>query len=237
MTHPLIRAEALEIGYGNQSLLPPLSLRIDPHTFWAVVGRNGSGKTTLFRTLLGLQPPVNGRVHRDAALLPAYVPQRAALDPLVPLRVWDVVSMGGDVGWNFLPGRGGRRREAVGEALARYGMADWENRQFHELSEGQKQKVLMARVLARKANIVFLDEPTAAMDTPAEHETLALIRRMHAEDGISVVIISHFLGVARTADRVLFLDRDCAETLAGTPDEVFGSDLFQHLYGSHGDNL
>lgn len=232
MTAPLIEARGLTIGYHGAPLLPALDLEIRPGEFWAVVGRNGSGKTTLFRTLLGLHPPLHGEIRRAHGYLPAYVPQRAALDPIVPLRVKEVVALGVERGWSFATQRTASRGAAVREALAKAGVSALAERQFHELSEGQKQKVLLARVLAANANVAFLDEPTAAMDAVAERESLGAIDALRKEHEIAVVIVSHFLGVAReVADRVLFLDRELQTTAVGAPREVFASEAFRRRYG------
>lgn len=232
MNRPLLETRRLAIGYHGAPLLPPLDLQVRPGEFWAVVGRNGSGKTTLFRTLLGLQAPLHGEVVRAAGYLPAYVPQRAALDAIVPLRVKEVVALGAERGWSFVRGRAVRHGHAVAAALEKVGILDLAVRQFHELSEGQKQKVLLARVLAASANVAFLDEPTAAMDAVAERESLEAIDALRKEHELAVVIVSHFLGVARrVADKVLFLDRELQTAVTGTPREVFTSDSFRRRYG------
>lgn len=232
MNAALIEAKNLLIGHGGEALLPPINLTIRPGEFWAVVGRNGSGKTTLFRNLLGLQKPIGGSINRDPALLPSYVPQRAGLDAIVPLRVVDVVSLGMDRGWSFVAERFRGHQAKVHQALEEVGVADLMHMQFHELSEGQKQKVLMARVLASNANLALLDEPTAAMDAVAERETMEAVQRLRAHHGLAVVIVSHFLDVTRkVADKVLFVDRELQVAVTGTPAEVFGSESFRRRYG------
>jgi zinc transport system ATP-binding protein len=231
MSEVLLRASRLTIGYG-EALLPPVSFDVRPGELWAVVGRNGSGKTTLFRTLLGLHDPLGGEIERARGLLPAYIPQRAALDPIVPLTVFDVVSLGMDRGWSFLRPAARYRKAHVHEALERVGAVELSKQQFHELSEGQKQRVLLARVLAGRANMAFLDEPTAAMDAVAEKQSMETIDRLRREHALAVVIVSHFLGVARTiADKVLFLDRELQVAIAGRPAEVFASEPFKRRYG------
>lgn len=235
MSDTVLSAKDLTIGYGGTPLLPPVNITIRAGEFWAVVGRNGSGKTTLFRTLLGLHPPLGGSIERAAGYLPSYIPQRAALDPIVPLRVTEVVALGMDRGWSFVSGALRKRREAVHRALRQAGADELYKHQFQELSEGQKQRVLLARVLAARANIAYLDEPTAAMDSVAEREALEAINRLRNEHGMAVVIVSHFLGVARDiADRVLFLDRELQVSISGPASEVFQSEGFRKRYGDIG---
>ncbi len=232
MESSVLTAESLTFGYAGKALLPALDIKIRDGEFWAVIGRNGSGKTTLFRTLLGLQSPVGGRVTHGARWRPAYIPQRAGLDPIVPLRAIEVVSLGEDRDWSFLRFSGKPRRMRALACLREAGAEELYDRQFHELSEGQKQRVMLARMLAGRATVAFLDEPTAAMDSVAERESMELIDRLRHEHGIAVVMVSHFLGVARdVADRVLFLDRELQSVIAGTPAEVFESPVFRRRYG------
>jgi len=220
---PLVRCERLVVGYDGRPLLPPIDLTIDAGSFWAVIGRNGSGKTTWFRTLLDLIPPVAGRVAwvRPGTRL-AYVPQRSEYDANFPATAADVVAMGTERGWGFLgPLRPARQRAAVREALAQTGTTALADRPFRSLSEGQKQRALLARVVASAPELALLDEPTAAMDVRNEEDTLALIDRLRRRYGLAVVIVSHFLGVAaRFAERVLFLDNESGVVRVGPPREV-----------------
>ena len=219
----LVRCDGLAIGYDGRPLLPAIDLEIGAGSFWAVIGRNGSGKTTWFKTLLDLLPPVHGRVVWSAPdVRMAYIPQRGEYDPLFPATAADVVAMGTERGASFVgPWRPARARRAVTEALVRTGTTDLAGRLFRDLSEGQKQRVLLARVVASAPELALLDEPTAAMDVRNEEETLALIDRLRRRYGMAVVIVSHFLGVAaRFAEQVLFVESESQTVRVGTPAEV-----------------
>ena len=232
--HPLLTCTGLRVGYGGKSLLPPINLTLDHGELCAVVGRNGAGKTTLFRTLLGLLPPVAGEVKTCRPETPlSYIPQRSRLDPIAPLRARDVVAMGLERGSSFLrPGHGNAGRKRVDRALEGMDAADLGRQHFSSLSEGQKQRVLMARLLAGDPELAVLDEPTAAMDEVAEQETLELIHRLRHEFGLAVLMVTHHLPVLRRfADKLLFLDRDAQKVVAGTPSEVFDHPAFQARYG------
>ena len=218
----------LVVGYNEVAVLPALSVKLGAGEFWAVVGRNGSGKTTWFRTMLGLLPPVSGTVHNPGIRL-SYVQQRMSFDDLGPVSVHEVVAMGLERGWSFA---GFGARLGVSDALREVGAADLEHRPFRSLSEGQKQRVLLARVVASRADVVFLDEPTAAMDPVAEQEALGLLDQVRKSHGTTVVVVSHYLGVAREwADRVVFVDRAAQVALEGLPDEVFAHEAFRKRYG------
>jgi zinc transport system ATP-binding protein len=224
----LIRCVGLHIGHGGAAILPEIDLTIRTGEMWAVIGRNGSGKTTFFRTLLGLIPPVRGRVERTRDHLRiAYVPQRSELDGLYPLRVRDLVRLGCERGGNFLVPRW-REPARVGEAMKEVGIAELAERPFRSLSEGQKQRVLLARMLASEAELALLDEPTAAMDVIAERDAFELLNSVRRKHDMAVVVVSHYLGAARDiADRALLLDREAGTVVSGRPSEVLGHRAFR----------
>lgn len=224
----LLRCVALEVGYGGQAILPPIDVTIRTGEMWAVIGRNGSGKTTWFRTILGLIPPVKGRVERTRQhLRVAYVPQRADLDALYPLRVRDIVRLGCERGSDFMIPRLGEPAR-VAQTLGEVGAADLADRPFRSLSEGQKQRVLLARMIASEAELALLDEPTAAMDVVAEREAFELLDTIRRRYDMAVVVVSHYLGVMRElADRALLLDREARTVVAGRPSEVLGHRAFR----------
>jgi zinc transport system ATP-binding protein len=233
---PLLRCQRLVIGHQGQPLLPPCDLTVQPGSLVMVVGRNGSGKTTFFRTVLGLLPPVSGTIQRAPGLRVAYVGQVNALERILPVRARDVVSWGLQSGWSFLRIHGGRRaRAACDRALAQAGAAELADRPFPTLSEGQKQRVLLARMLAAQPQVGFLDEPTAAMDAVAEEQAIAQLSRLAREQGIAIVLISHVLGLAgRFADEVVFLDRDDGVIVNGPPSTVFAHPSFRRQFGALG---
>ncbi len=228
----LLRCRSLRVGYQGRSLLPPIDLDLRQGQFWAVVGRNGSGKSTWFRTVLGLQRPVAGRTEilRPETRL-AYVAQRIRFDDLYPVDAYDVVAMGRMRGSRSVLPRFTGEREAVWAALEAVGAQDVAHHNFRALSEGYKQRILLARMVASEADLAFLDEPTAAMDAVAEREAMALIHDLKERFQMAVVVVSHHLEVAkRYADQVLFLDPDAPAVVAGTPREVFTHPAFQVRY-------
>lgn len=229
----LLECRSLVVGHRGRALLPPIELTIRPGELWAVVGRNGSGKTTWLRTLLGLLPPVSGAVVSPRPLRLSYLPQRQAFDELYPLLSRDIVAMGlargrSVFGW---PSRDSHAR--VVRALSQVGAAELAERPFRQLSEGQKQRVLFARVAVAEPELAVLDEPTSAMDLVAEREAYEVLKQLQRESRVALVVVSHFLGLAETyADRVLLLDRDTPAVVSGSPREVLGHESFQKRYGS-----
>lgn len=226
----LLRCEGLVIGHRGHALLPPQDLALQRGELVAVLGRNGSGKTTFFRTLLGLQAPVAGQIVRAThGLRLGYMAQATALDRHLPLRVQDVVAFG-------LLGAGGLSppllraadRAACQRTLEAVGAAPLERSFFRDLSEGQKQRVLLARLLVSRPDVALLDEPTAAMDAIAEEATLTLLARLAEERHMATVLITHSLGSAlRHADRAVWFDRAQGRILLGPPRTLLGNPDFR----------
>jgi len=211
----LLRTRAVQLGYGGRPLLPPIDLELGPGEFWAVIGRNGSGKTTWLRTLVGLLPAIGGTVERRPGLRVAYQRQRGGVDDLYPVTARDVVAMGTLRDRAFFGTGRGRTRE-VERALGLLGAGDLSATPFRALSEGQRQRVLFARIAASRPELALLDEPTSAMDRVAEREAFELLASLREEAGVTIVVVSHYLKlVADFADHALLLDRDAPAVVAG----------------------
>ncbi len=235
---PLVRFADLRLGYDRRAILPPLSATIAAGELWAVIGPNGAGKSTFVRTLLGLHPPVGGRIDRAERLRMSYVPQQSALDTIFPIEVAEFVRMGRQ-GPGHFAGRASRADAAAARAaLDEVSAGDLAGRQLRDLSGGQRQRVLIARAIASGANLFVLDEPTAALDVAAERAAMDLIAGLRARTDAAVVMVTHLVeDTLERADRALLLDRDHEVALAGTAREVEASAAFDKLYGhtrSHG---
>jgi zinc transport system ATP-binding protein len=230
---PVVHCRKLVVGHRGVAILPPVDLSIGAGELWAVIGRNGSGKTTWLRTLLGLLPPVSGEVQFEPARPRlTYLAQRQAFDDYYPLRVHEIVAMGTDRSRACFFRRPRSSAEIVVRSLARVGATDLAKRPFRELSEGQKQRVLFARVAAAEPDLAVLDEPTSAMDLVAEREAWQLLERLRRETKLALIVVSHFVGLAGShADRLLLLDRDSQAVVMGSPGEVFGHSVFHQRYG------
>ena len=196
----LLNLDDVSIGYEGRPVLTHVTFAIERGEFVALLGPNGAGKTTLFRGILGLIPLLGGRVAYSfdrAASPPGYVPQKESLDPIFPLTTFEVVLMGT---YARIPplrpvGREARRRAA--ERLAEVGLAAQAKQPFWALSGGQKQRALIARALAVEPEVLFLDEPTAGVDTEAERAIMDLISRLNRDRGLTVVLVSHHLRLVR----------------------------------------
>jgi manganese/iron transport system ATP-binding protein len=230
---PLLDCRGLVVGYGGAGILPAIDLALGRGELLAVIGRNGSGKTTWLKTLLGLLRPVAGvaRFTRPDVRL-TYLAQRQAFDDLYPLRVRDVVAMALDRKGALMFARPRDARERVRRALELVGAGELEERAFRELSEGQKQRVLFARVAVAAPDLAVLDEPTSAMDLVAEREAWELLQRLRQKTRVALIVVSHYVGLAASyADRLVLLDRDTPAVVVGSPADVFAHAVFRSRYG------
>ena len=209
MNEPLIRFDNLSVGYNGQAVLSGLSFSIARASFTAILGANGSGKTTLLKTVLGLLPPVAGRIETasvDAPLVFGYVPQAIQFDPVYLLTGFEAALMG--TYGRLRPGRfvPPAERTFTRECLHAAGAEEFARKRFSELSGGQKQRVLIARALAARPDILVLDEPTAGVDHAATRAVMEFISNIRGERSITVLLVTHdFVAVRRHADQVIWL--------------------------------
>jgi len=225
-------AENLRVGYGRRAILPALSFQIHAGEIWALFGPNGGGKSTLLRTLLGLQPAIRGQLQRFDTPLSA-VPQRYAIDPLAPQRGLDVVRGGVGRGWTFMrPWLRAEERAAVQRAAEDTQSLDLLKRPFAALSEGQKQRLLIARALASQPALLTLDEPTSAMDPFHEHAIFSLLQHIAHHRQLAILVASHHMhALIESASHAIYVDSQENVALAGTFAEVAAHPAVHARYG------
>jgi zinc transport system ATP-binding protein len=228
-----VRCERLVVGYRGRALLPPIDLEIRRGRMLLILGRNGSGKSTLVKTILGLLRPVGGAVGWSDGARRAYVPQSAAIDATVPVRAADVAAWGRLRGWGFLRPVPSRADLAARDrALAALGVGELAGAKLRDLSGGQVQRILFARMLAGEADVAVLDEPTAAMDAAGERAVYATLRGLARGEDLAVVVVTHAVSSALGAsDEVLLLDPDGRRVVHGTPAQVAEDAAFHALFG------
>ncbi len=227
----LMQIHELAVGYQGRAILPRLTLQVEPGQLWAVIGPNGAGKSTFLRTILDLQPPLSGTIVRGEGAI-GYVPQRSEVDPAVPQRVIDLVRMGVERGWRVLDPLAARRNPAIEAAMRDTDVAELARTQWRRLSEGQKQRALLAQALAGEPKLLVLDEPTSAMDMHAEAGIFAVLERLRDERHLGIVVISHHLALlARYATHFLLLDKDERLALVGDRETVLRHPAFIERYG------
>lgn len=196
----LIQCEGVAVGYPRTPLVQGLDLAVHRGDYLCIVGDNGAGKSTFLRTLLGLQPPLAGRITLGEGLRRrdlGYLPQQTPVQRDFPATVGEIVSSGCVPRMGLRPflSRGERRR--VEENLARMGVAHLAGRSYRTLSGGQQQRVRLARALCGADTLLLLDEPVAGLDPEGTAEMYQLIHRLNRE-GMTILMVSHDLAGVET---------------------------------------
>jgi ABC-type Mn2+/Zn2+ transport system ATPase subunit len=227
----VLHVEQLEVGYRRQPILPSISFAIENEELWALVGRNGAGKATPLPTLLGLLPQVRGTVTWKPDVRIGYVPQRSEIDLTVPARARDVVALGLDAAWSFM--RPLKRRDHVRAVLAEVGMEHLVDQPFVAMSDGQRQRVLVARALASDPDVLILDEPTNGMDLAAERAAFDLFAKLKSARKLALIVVSHRVSMlGARASHILWVDKDEGHVVAGDVDVVRHHPSFIAHYGA-----
>src|SRR5580693_5491734 len=221
----LLRLQNVSVRLGGRDILCDVSFGIRPGQFTGLIGPNGAGKTTLLRIILGLQPITRGTVLLDGAPRAArdssigYVPQKLAIEPDVPLRVRDVVSLGLD-GHKLgirLPSRA--RRELVGDMLTAVGAQRYADARVGELSGGEQQRVMIAHALISRPRLLLLDEPLANLDISSEQGIVSVLARLARAEGVAVLLSAHDMNpLMPVMDRIVYVAGGRAAV--GRADEV-----------------
>ncbi len=205
---PAVSLHDLTVSYRGHPAVHHLSGAFAAGTLTAVVGPNGAGKSSLLGALGGTLEGFQGRIDRDPALRVAYLPQASALDRSFPVRVHEVVAMGL---WSRIGSFGALQpgdRPAVADALAAVGLGGFEKRWLGELSAGQAQRVLFARVLMQDAGLILLDEPFNAIDARTTADLLALLQRWRRESRTVIAVLHDLEQVREHFEQVLLLARE-----------------------------
>lgn len=234
MAQALIEFKNVDLGYGRKNVLSNLSFSVNHGDFIGIVGPNGSGKTTIVRAILGILQAQKGEVifrpTQSEKLRVGYVPQRDTIDQIMPFTVYDVVMMGrySRISFYKLPSKDDKAK--VQEALAHVDIEDLSQRSFKDLSGGQKQRALIARALATNPDILVLDEPTNGMDLTSRTAILELIRKLHKEDHLTVIMVSHLLSdVANYVQKIILVEN--GYFAVGTVEEVLTEQRLSEIYG------
>lgn len=238
----------LSIGYGagssgERALMPPLNLSVRQGEMVALIGPNGIGKSTLLRTIAGLHPALKGDVLISRQKPQQYMNPELAkkisfvftgFATVTNMSVYELVSLGRFPHTNWIGRLRKKDREKVERAIDSVGLSAHSQINIGELSDGEKQRAMIARALAQDTELILLDEPTAFLDLPNRYELVYLLRRLASENNKSVVFSSHDIHIAiREADKVWLasgtgIDQGAPEDMAvkGVFDKLFaGSDL------------
>lgn len=246
MSQDNIYTDSLSIGYPSHVVQHDLSFRIHSGEFVCLLGRNGCGKSTLLHTLAGLLPPVSGTFYigeerassmgKDAAperQRALVLTERVSLDNTL---VYDVVAMGRYPYTDMMGHLTQSDEEIICESLRKVGLdairADgklYKDIFFNALSDGEKQRVLIAKALAQQTPVILLDEPTAHLDLPNRILVLKLLRDLAHEQNKSILLSTHELEMAlKLSDRVLLMGKNGIRL--DTPEGLRNSGAFEQAF-------
>jgi zinc transport system ATP-binding protein len=233
-----VEIEDVDFTYGAVPVLERINLTVEPGDFLGIIGPNGSGKTTLLRIMLGLLPPQRGAVrlfgHPPASFRQwgrlGYVPQKATLDPALPVTVHEVVATGLLPSLGLFGRVGGAERRRIAEVLGQVGMEAHAGARIGALSHGQQQRVLIARALVSKPELLILDEPTGGVDPEAQTSFYALLHHLNRERDVTLILVSHDIGVvAKEVTKLACLNRRLI--FHGRPGDFLSDAALTALYG------
>ncbi len=220
----------------GQNILKNLSLIIKRGEYCAVIGPNGGGKTTLIRLLLGLEKPTSGEIKLFGVELKkfkawykiGYVPQRVSqIDTNFPANVYEVVQMG------LTAVRGNSKekgREIIEASMEKMGILHLKDKLIGELSGGQRQRVMIARALVSKPEVLILDEPNTGVDIKSQHRFYELLRELNINEGMTILFITHDIGVIADDIARLFTVNHSLLT-CNNPKEAVSCEAMSKLYG------
>ncbi len=230
-----LRVSQMTVAYQKKVVLQNVSFTIPKGKLIGIIGPNGAGKSTLIKSMLGLVPPISGKVemfgenYEKQKKNIGYVPQKESVDWDFPTDALDVVTMGryGKMGWFNRPTR--QDKEMARQCLEKVGMSEYSHRQISQLSGGQQQRVFLARALAQEAELYFMDEPFAGVDAATEKAIISLLMELK-EEGKTVLVVHHDLNTVKDYfDWIMLINGKLMDF--GPTDKVFTTELLQKTYG------
>ncbi len=232
-----LKVEKLTVRLGSRDVLKDMTFEVREGEVVALLGPNGSGKSTMLRTIFGLLRPLKGvvmldgreieRIEESARNL-GYLPQET---PETNLKVIDIVLLGRTPYMGTLKKPTAKDVEISLRALKEVGLEGFENRPFSELSGGEKQKVMLARVFAQQPRIMLLDEPTSHLDISAQIEIMEIVKRK-VEEGCAAIIAIHDINLASSFSTRILMVKDGKIAYAGEPVEVITEESIRDVFGA-----
>lgn len=234
MTTSSIAAHHLSVGYGHRGVVDDINFTLAAGDLLVLIGTNGSGKSTLLKTLAGLIAPISGDLAVGGGrpgtqpTNVAYLPQHPVSSHTLPLCVHDVVGMGRFARLGLFGRTSDDDRRVVLESMRRTGIDSQADQPLRDLSGGQQQRAQLAQVLAREANVLLLDEPTAGLDIVGRRLVSDIIEQERRR-GVTVVMATHELSDAEHATSVMLLAQRVVAF--GSPTDALRDDHLRECFG------
>jgi len=236
---PIFDVKNLSFSVRGQKILSQISLEIFHGEYIAIIGPNGGGKTTLVRMLLGLELPTTGEVRLFGKRLKefkewskiGFVPQRAShVDANFPATVEDIVKMGRVAKRGLFSTFSKKDSQMVHDAMQKMDIVHLKDKMVGTLSGGQRQRAMIARALASSPEILILDEPNTGVDTLSQQRFYKLLSKLNKEEKITIVFITHDIGVIADDIGRLFTINQKA-TICNDPKKALSCEDMSELYG------
>lgn len=212
----MIQLKELTLGYGQRVLLDKVSAQISGGQLIALLGRNGTGKSTLLRAIMGLEKMQTGEIILQGENITSLKPERLAQNisfvttdkvRIANLRCEDVVALGRAPYTNWIGQLQTEDKERVAEAMRLVGMTDYAEKTMDKMSDGECQRIMIARALAQNTPVILLDEPTAFLDLPNRYELCLLLKRLAQEEVKCIIFSTHDLDIALSlCDFIMLID-------------------------------
>jgi zinc transport system ATP-binding protein len=239
MGDAVISLNNIWVRYNGSVVLEDVNLTVNEREILSIVGPNGSGKSTLLKTIMGFKEPYHGSVEvlgstprkaRSGSI--GYLPQKSNVDFSMPVSVFDVVAMARYAGKGMFERLNDDDITRIEKALQSVEMASHKHHHFGSLSEGQKQRVLIARAIAVNPKILLLDEPSTGLDAIAQDNFYQMLLSLRESMGLSIVMVSHDIGaVSKIVDRLA-----CLKTklhFHGTITDCFANESLKSVFGNN----
>jgi len=235
----LLTCENVTLGYGDRKVVENLSFTVNSGDYLYIVGENGSGKSTLIKTILKLMNPISGKITTGDGLQPneiGYLPQQTVIQRDFPASVREIVLSGCLNRCGIRPFFNSAEKKSAYDSMEKLNITHLAKKCYRELSGGQQQRVLLARALCATGKLLLLDEPVAGLDPKITHEMYHLIQKLNADDGITVIMISHDIAAAvRYADKILHIDNK--PLFFGIKDDYLKTDIGIAYSSDGGENI
>ena len=221
----LISASNIEYRIAQRTILQDISFTLEQGQITTIIGPNGAGKSSLVNIVIGLSRDFDGEIVRKKGMSVGYMPQQSSINPLMPITVKRLMSLTHRVD-----------DRAMQVALENTGVPQLLNHQIDGLSGGEMQRVMLARCLLGKPDLIVLDEPTAGVDITGEAQLYDLIAQIRDDNGCAVLMVSHDLHLVMSkTDQVLCLNQHLC--CSGKPESVSKHPEYLALFGEQTDSI